>query len=133
VLVDLKTGKSIRTLKSQDRGATALLFSRDGKKLFKRTFGAAVGEWEVATGKMLRQLGMKAAAPADDRVELPDAPLALSPDGLALAACGVDNRIHLFDLATGKEKSLGGHGEAVDRLQFAPDGYGLWTAAGCLQ
>jgi WD40 repeat protein len=127
LLVDPETGKIICTLKSKGRGATALLFSRDGKTLFKRLPGVAVGEWDVTTGKPRRYLGTKAPK-SQDQISMPGAPLALSPDGLTLAVCGVDNRIHFFDLATGMEKSFGGHADAVDRLHFAADRKRLWTS-----
>jgi WD40 repeat protein len=127
LLLNIETGKLVSSLASpgveaQEAGGKPLRFSRDGKTLFKRLSGA-VGEWDVATGKLLRHFG----ANVPREFSVPSAPLALSPDGLVLAVSGVDNRIHFFDLAIGKEKSFDGHGSAVDRLKFAPDGNRLWT------
>jgi WD40 repeat protein len=125
VLLDAATGKEIRTWRTDSQGHS-MVFAHDGKTLFKRLCGATIGEWDVATGKLLRYLG-----PPLSNAEwflVFNAPLALSPDGRTLALSGVDNAIHLVDVASGKEISSAGHFMAVDQLLFASDG-SLWTGA----
>lgn len=126
LLVDPATGKTVRTLEPPSSDATFLLFSQDGNTVFKRLTGMAVGQWDVRTGKLLRHFGQM--ADDEDQVSLCGAALALSPDGKELAVCAMGNRIHFFSLATGQEKNLGGHGTAVDCLQFAAEGSRLWTS-----
>jgi WD40 repeat protein len=49
--------------------------------------------------------------------------VALSPDGTLLAAAFNDHTIHLWDIATGEEKSdLFGHTNTILDLRFTPDG-----------
>jgi WD40 repeat protein len=69
--------------------------------------------WEVATGKVLRQ------------VRLPGhiAALAASPDGKTVAAGGGDATIRVYACDTGKEvAALNGHQKTVCHLAFSPDG-----------
>jgi RNA polymerase sigma factor (sigma-70 family) len=56
------------------------------------------------------------------------ASVALSPDGkFALAGC-MDNKIHVFDLATGQERVLEGHTQQVHGAVFTPDGKRILSA-----
>jgi WD40 repeat protein len=56
--------------------------------------------------------------------------LALSPDGLRLAAGASDGRITIWDVASHQEvATLEGHQESVTQLAFTPDGDHLVSAS----
>src|SRR5262249_7111383 len=78
--------------------------------------------WEAGTGNEIRKL--------------PTGPYgafspAFSPDGKILAAGGMDNRVRLWNVASGKELNSqhGGHQAAIGQVAFSPDGKTLATAA----
>src|SRR5207244_766946 len=81
------TGAVARTLEGHEGGATALAFSADGVTLLCGEGHAAVRAWDVRTGRLLRtckDTGSKAATVTSDRLLTS---IALSPDGITLAAC----------------------------------------------
>jgi RNA polymerase sigma factor (sigma-70 family) len=86
---------------------------------------ASVCLWETLTGKLIREIVVKAEVRA----------VAFSPDGKTLAAAISDYRkpdylIHLYDWTTGKKiGELVGHSRDVCSLAFAPDGKTLASAA----
>jgi WD40 repeat protein len=55
--------------------------------------------------------------------------LAFSPDGKTLATATDDKRIHLWDVSSGKEKSILRSDKAVFQLRFLPDGKTLIAAS----
>jgi WD40 repeat protein len=96
---------------------TSVAFAPDGKALASSATGASGGDrrvrlWDVATGKVLRQL------PSDYYGSL-----AFAPDGKALAVAPGDASIHLYDPETGKElpQSAGAMLRALG-LAVSPDG-----------
>jgi hypothetical protein len=48
--------------------------------------------------------------------------LDLSPDGQTLVVSGVDKKVHLFEVATGKEVRHVGLPDVIGKVAFAPDG-----------
>jgi WD40 repeat protein len=130
LLVETETGLTVRTLPGAPKDSNTPLFSRDGKTLFKRLHGATVAVCDVATGKVVNNIGPPLPKERDrEFFLLSDAAMALSPDGQTLALCCGDNCIHFVDVASGKEKPIAGHVMAVDRLQFTLDSKQMWTFA----
>ncbi len=91
---------------------SGIAVSPDGKTLFSASLRGPVRVWDTATGKELRQIGLK---------ENGARPLTLSSDGRYLAGV-MANSIAIWDTATGKELRQLPHprGYAV-RFGFSPD------------
>ncbi|MGE3803483.1 MAG: hypothetical protein AB7K24_02290 [Gemmataceae bacterium] len=56
--------------------------------------------------------------------------VAFAPDGKTIASAGRDNRVCLWDVATGKEIRVFAHELSVESVAFSPDGKQLATASG---
>lgn len=127
-LFDVKVGKSVRVLKTGEGKVNAVHFSPDGKLLVTASgitgLRGVATLWEVATGKMVREIGGDA-----HRDILFDAEF--SPDGKLLATGGYDRIIRLWEVATGKYlRNFPSHNGAIYDLAFSPDGTTLASASG---
>lgn len=87
--------------------ATSQYFSKSGKG------PSLVTLWDVKSRKPLHVF-------KGDR--LYSLSLAFSPDGRRLAASCWDNNARLWDVKTGKQLAVLGHGHIVDCVAFSPDG-----------
>jgi uncharacterized protein (TIGR03067 family) len=117
---DLAAGKVTLTPAWWENGdVQAVAFSADGKRL---AAGGSQGirVWEVATGKLEKEIKTEAAVLA----------LAFSPDGRVLAAGAFTERVHTWDTESWKETVLGGHMTEVRAVCYSPDGKTLITGAG---
>jgi WD40 repeat protein len=95
-------------------GATAVVFSEDGTRLFSAGYDGIVREWDVATGDQVRAFKVSGA---------PLWTLDISPDGKRLAAAGEDAIIHLWNLGSPTPPAeLRGHTRNVWEVRFSPDG-----------
>ena len=124
-LLDGVTNKALRTLDGIEGKASAMAFSKDSVSLFVAAGDAGVSgvayQFIVADGKLAR----KFVGHADALYAL-----ALSPDGKTMATGGYDQKIKLWDLTTGKEKTtLKGHNGSINGLAFRPDGKVLASAS----
>ncbi len=112
VLWDAATGKKVRELKGHGLAVRCVAFSPDGQTV--ATGADRVRLWRVE-GNAAPQLFPLLPGAVQD--------LAFSPDGKLLAAGGTDNRIHLHDVADGKQlRGLAGYRGTRDGLAFSPDG-----------
>jgi RNA polymerase sigma factor (sigma-70 family) len=140
VFAEAATGKVIGKLSGHKFYAGCFVFSKDGTKLYADS-GKGIGEWDIATGKLLRECGCRRAMSPR---------LALSPDERTLvltggpqtalyrvtppkaayemwAASGGDRSPQFFDLSGKDIKPLNGPTGPVVALQFLPDGQHLLT------
>jgi len=125
---DVKTGKTLQVLDLGDGKVNAVHFSPDRKLLVTASgitgLKGVATLWEIATGKMVRQIGGEA-----HRDILFDAEF--SPDGLLIATAGYDRIIRLWEVKTGKYlRQFPSHNGAVYDLAFSPDGTTLASASG---
>jgi WD40 repeat protein len=130
-LIDVAERKVVLTLEAKDRTVSALIFSRDGKRLITADnnsleyllFEPSAGEdpairvWDTATGKQDRVL-------KHDSLIAGVRTLALAPDGNTLAVA-TPKGIRLWDLKEGKVtralSRVGDGREPVELFQFSPD------------
>jgi WD40 repeat protein len=108
-------------------GQFGLAFSADGRilaasGLSQRPFGFGVRRWDVGSGEELPFL-MSDAGNVNT--------LAFSPDGCTLAAVNRGYTVHLWDLATGRERLVLAPGAEVRSMAFSPSGHILVTGGSC--
>jgi WD40 repeat protein len=116
-LWDPASGQQLRALRSNVGVDGSMAFSSNGI-IAGGNFGQIV-LWD-SSGNVLRQFGDGSNEPMS---------VALSPDGKTLAR-GVDKRIALWDVASGKELwSLQAHEKNILKVTFSPDGGTLASLA----
>ncbi len=124
-LVDGVSRKLVQVIAGIEGKASEMVFSADGASLFVAAGDAGVSgvayQFSMADHTLVRKFtGHTDALYA----------LALSPDGKVLVTGGYDQKIKLWDLATGKEKNtLKGHNGCINGLSFRPDGKVLASAS----
>src|SRR5262249_28367220 len=115
-LWDAGTLRFHRAFQGHRHRVTALAFAAGGKTLFSgaEITGDRLTEWDLATGKVVRELGGEPSGAKD---------LALAPDRRFLAACDSDRSICLYELPTGKvARRFKGHTNVVVSVCFSGDG-----------
>jgi len=121
--LDRMTGKSQEFSPGDDRlhRMGCVQFSADARYVFATAFGGRVLCFDRTTGELRNRYGPLPASPDC---------LALSPDGQCLAAA-VHNRIHLLDVATGKERFASpGSFARPPALRIGPDGSSIVLSGG---
>ncbi|MGW1346670.1 nSTAND1 domain-containing NTPase [Kribbella sp. NPDC002412] len=125
-IVDARTGKTVRELRSPADPPRDAAFSADGKLLATAHFGGAVVIWDLATGRTVQRLRT---------VEVSWA-VAFSPDGRTLYTAGDKGMLRAYDLR-GEQRYLRWTQVAPPRryLHILPSGNGqrtayLWNEAG---
>jgi eukaryotic-like serine/threonine-protein kinase len=106
---------------------TALALSPDGKLIAGASFSrdsapstADLKVWDAASGKLAMALDSRSWVTG----------LAFNPDGTRLASAGIDTRVRIWDLKTGKElHQIKVEGSTLNRVAFSPDGTRLAALA----
>ncbi len=98
----------------------ALVVTPDGAHVIAAGGDETVRVWELASGKLVREIAWGAyALPTFDGGITS---LALTPDGKRVAAGSYDGTIKVWDLASGDVLMMLPHGAAVMAVDVAPDG-----------
>jgi WD40 repeat protein len=130
LLWQVKTGKHLATLKGHQGGINVIVFSPDGKTIVTGSFDGTVRFWDYA-GKQLKSLSMRYELGDPERLNNYRVyGLALAPNGKALAAGSLDNRLLVWDLTRDdKPRVLKTEIRQVKSLAWSPDGATLAAAA----
>jgi len=94
-LMDLRTGKLVRTFRGHENIVISLDFSPDGKYLATGSADGTTRIWEVETGKMVRSL-------PEETSNIPDFSVDFSPDGNWIAVGSWDGLVRIWDIRSGK-------------------------------
>src|SRR5262249_37222747 len=121
LLIDVATGKQLRTLVGHRSAVRATSFSPDGRYLATAGDDQGICLWDLSTGKQVRSLKNQSGTVQCIR---------FSPDGRSLASAGgidrLGNRkptVYVWELATGQMRChLVGHQDLVNSLVFTPNG-----------
>jgi WD40 repeat protein len=94
-LLDASTGKKLQELAGHEYGVTGLAFHPDGKQLASCGRDTVVRLWNLADGKMAKELGKPRGGQFKDWIHA----VAISADGAWLAAPDMAGQVHVWSLA----------------------------------
>jgi WD40 repeat protein/tRNA A-37 threonylcarbamoyl transferase component Bud32 len=122
IIIDVKTGATVRQWKAHERSVNHLVYSPDGKWIVTTSADALVKLWNATAGELVHTLeGHR------DVVWC----AAFTPDGSRLATGSTDNTIRIWNVGTGEHLlELRGHDDYIYSLNFSPDGTTLASASG---
>ena len=120
-----ENGTLVRRLPGFAERIYAIAYTKDGNQLaIAAGTPGQVGEVKIvsaADGALVRHFGSMADC---------ELSVALSPDESRLAACGADNVVRVYSVASGKEElTLKDHSDWVMSVAWSPDGNRLATAS----
>jgi len=94
-LLDAATGKKVRELTPGHlNGLTDLCFHPDGKQLFSSGRDTTVRVWNVADGKLVKELGRPRGGQFKDWIHA----VSVSPDGKLVAGADMAGQVHIWAL-----------------------------------
>jgi WD40 repeat protein len=120
-LIDLDTGKLVRSLKGHSYTIYDVVFSPDGQKLASASHDATLRIWDVSSGDSLQVLKGHTG---------PVKGAAWSPDGARVVSGGLDKTARIWSLATGTASAvMTGHQDEVSTVDWSPDGKTVATGS----
>jgi WD40 repeat protein len=120
---DTASGRPTASLTSRNRCVEGIAFTPDGCRLIACGEAGLAEVWKTDESVLEGTICVQ-----PERMPLYSA--SVSPDGQMLALAGLDGRIRLYNLASGKsQRILEGHADAVYSLAFSPDGDSLASAS----
>ncbi|QLE42135.1 protein kinase [Nostoc sp. C052] len=138
VVLDRQKWQCVQTLKGHSSMVHAIAISPDGQFIASGSNDKTIKLWQVATGKLVRQLGRWSSSHSSMVHSVAFSPISanFSYQGDSGKSTGVtdlsrgilasgswDNTIKLWDINTGKEiRTLTGHANWVNSVAFSPDG-----------
>jgi WD40 repeat protein len=127
-LLDITSGKILRTLRGHSKSILCLTFSPDGKTIAATDYNDDLKLWDVETGKDLDRFKTKPKGPGKG------AHLAFSPDGSTLAVAPEDGSVHLLNVSKGEEirrfVATDTKSNLIKGLAYSPDGKFLAVGQG---
>ncbi len=111
-----ETGKAVPSSKTHGGLIRELMFSHDNNTLTSVSIGMLLRAAESATNRELFTKEFKGNKKGATSITF-------SPDQLILAGASIRNRIHIWDIATGRQTRLikTKHRDAIGELAFSPD------------
>lgn len=116
----VETGEVLHKLEGHTRRISAATFTPDGRRVLTASSDKTVSQWDVASGREVR----------DEIIKHPDSVLsiALSPDGTRVVTCCVDRNVRVWDLASRTlERTFGPFPEIIHSVSISSDGNRLLT------
>jgi WD40 repeat protein len=113
-LMEVGTGREIRTFSGHSYGAPSLAFSTDGRQILSGSLDTTIKLWDINTGREIRTFTGHSNWVMS---------IAFSPDNRQVLSCSNDKTIKLWDINTGHEiRTFLGHAGGVNSVVFSPDG-----------
>lgn len=116
-LWDVRSGKSLRSLKGHDSAITGVNFGPGGRQLVSASRDKTAKLWNIDTGEQVREF----TGHEDFVVDV-----AFSPNGRQLATASDDGTVRLWDTETATELlTINAHQNGSFCVRFSPDGHQL--------
>lgn len=129
-LWNVSDGKEIRTMEVKETCINVVKFSPDDQLLASGSTDGYIRFWDVETGGLTRCLDDDDDLDEDDGHYCIVEDLAFSQDGKLLASTCHDHNVSLWDVSTGKRRSIKkGHHDIVNSVVFLPDGKTMVSAS----
>ncbi|WP_234048664.1 nSTAND1 domain-containing NTPase [Streptomyces liliifuscus] len=121
-LLDPVTSRKLRTFTVPDGAVRGMAFSPDGRTVAASS-AAAVRVWDVAAGRLRHRFTSDSEA------------VVFSPDGRMVAAAGRNGRVQLWDVVTGRTRTVHDSRSKGASVAFSPDGriYAIARTDGLVQ
>jgi WD40 repeat protein len=114
ILLDISTGRVIRTFYTHTGGIHSVTFSSDGKMLLYGSGDNTLKLWDISSGDEIRTF----EGHTDIIISI-----SFSPDGKTLLSGSGDNTLKLWDINTGKDiRTFEGNASMIHSVAFSPDG-----------
>jgi WD40 repeat protein len=116
ILIDMTSGRELRSFTGKKRGVGSVAFSPNGQLVLSsgdhRSLRDPLQLWEVASGRQLRSFIGEASGP-----------VTFSPDGQLALSGQLGYTMQLWEVSSGRVvKSFTGHKGGITSVAFSPDG-----------